>query len=208
MGNRKAATAGHFKSIVDALPLLVFLVDEDVRIHEYNEAAADFMASPRRAILKQRGGDVFQCIHSADVPDGCGRGPFCKNCCIRKSVAEAFQGIHIERRRMRIQVVRDGETVDVFSMITVSPFHYEGNLLALLTIEEISEIGEIRRLLSICSACKKVRSGEQTWLSLEGYFKERWNIDFSHGLCPDCYEIQKAAWGDLGLRETEESSED
>ena len=44
------------RSVFDALPSLIFVVDEDVRIQEYNAAAAEFLSGKRAAILKHRGG--------------------------------------------------------------------------------------------------------------------------------------------------------
>ena len=62
--------------------------------------------------------------------------------------------------------------------------------LVLLAIEDISEIAELRRLIPICSICKKIRDDKQSWSRVENYFKEHWDLDFSHGLCPDCYRIE------------------
>jgi hypothetical protein len=57
-----------------------------VRIQEDNSAAAGFLLVQRSAILKHRGGEVLHCLNSTDVPEGCGRAPFCEECVIRNSV--------------------------------------------------------------------------------------------------------------------------
>jgi PAS domain-containing protein len=74
------------RSVFDALPSLIFVVDEDIKIQEYNAAAAEFLSGKRAAILKHRGGEVLRCLHATDVTEGCGRAPFCKTCVIRNSV--------------------------------------------------------------------------------------------------------------------------
>ena len=178
------------RSVFDALPSLVFVVDDDVRIQEYNAAAAEFLLVQRSAILKRRGGEVLHCLHSTDVPEGCGRAPFCKNCVIRNSVAEVFQGNRIVRRRTRLEIIRDGNKRELYALITTSPLRYKKRQLALLVIEDISEIAELRRIIPICSICKKVRDDKESWSRVEAYFKEHWDIDFSHGLCPECYKLE------------------
>ena len=178
------------RSVFDALPSLVFVVDDDVRIQEYNAAAAEFLLVQRSAILKRRGGEVLHCLHSTDVPEGCGRAPFCKNCIIRNSVTEVFQGNRIVRRRTRLEIIRDGEKIEIYALITTSPFRYKERQLVLLVIEDISEIAELRRMVPICSICKKVRDDKESWSRVEAYFKEHWDIDFSHGLCPECYKLE------------------
>lgn len=179
-----------FRTVFDTMPSLIFVVDNDVRIQEYNAAAGDLLAAQRAAILKRRGGEVLHCLHATDVPEGCGRAPFCKNCIIRNSVSEAFRGNRVVRRRTRLDILRDEVKIEIYALITASPFLYEERPLVLLVIEDISEIAELQRLIPICSVCKKVRDEKESWFRVEAYFKEHWGVDFSHGFCPECYEIE------------------
>lgn len=183
-------TTDMFRSVFDSLPSLIFVVDHDVRIQEYNSAAADLLIAGRRAILKRRAGEVLHCLHSIEVQEGCGRAPFCKKCVIRNSVTEAFHGNRVVRRRTKIELIRDGAKIEIYALITVSPFRFQERPLALLVIEDISEIAELRRMIPICSVCKKVRDEKESWSRIEAYFKEHWDVDFSHGLCPECYKIK------------------
>jgi len=179
------------RAVFDALPSLVFVVDQDVRIQEYNMAASDLLMAARKTVLKQRAGEIMHCIHSSEVQDGCGRSPFCKDCIIRNSVTEAFQGNRVVRRRTRIELIRDTNKIEIYALITVSPFSFQDRPLALLVIEDISEIAELYRMIPICSVCRKVRDDKESWMLVEAYFKNNWDVDFSHGLCPDCYKIER-----------------
>jgi PAS domain-containing protein len=178
------------REVFDAIPSAVFVVDQDVRIQEYNAAAADLLAADKKTILKNRAGDILHCIHSNDVPEGCGRSRFCKDCIVRNSVAEAFQGKRVVRRRARMEIFRDEKKIEIYALITVSPFVLEEKLLSLLVVEDISEIAELYRMIPICSICGKVRDDKASWMRVESYFKDNWDLDFSHGLCPDCYKIE------------------
>ena len=60
--------------------------------------------------------------------------------------------------------------------------------LVLLMFENITDLVKIRDFLPICSGCKKIRTDTQHWETLERYFKENLDLDFSHGMCPDCVE--------------------
>jgi hypothetical protein len=178
------------RAVFDALPSLVFVVDQDVRIQEYNAAASDLLMAGRETVLKRRAGEILHCIHSNEVPEGCGRSPSCKDCIIRNSVAEAFQGNRVVRRRTRIELIRDADRIEIYALITVSPFSFQDRPLVLLVIEDISEIAELYRMIPICSVCGKVRDDKESWTRVESYFKDNWGVDFSHGLCPDCYKIE------------------
>jgi hypothetical protein len=176
------------RSVFDAIPSLIFVVDDDVRIQEYNAAAAEILSLKRPAILKRRGGEVLNCLHATDVPEGCGRAPLCKACVIRNSVTEAFQGNRVVRRRKKLEILREGHKTEIYALITASPFYYKKRPLALLVIEDISEIAELQRMIPVCSICKKVRDDQKSWSRFEAYFKEHWDVDFSHGYCPECFK--------------------
>lgn len=178
------------RSIIDALPALLFVVDEDVNVIDCNVAAAEFLESSGASLTRGRAGHVLECIHSHDVSEGCGFGPFCKNCVIRNSVGEAFSGSKIVRRRTRIDIARGIETVEIYALITATSFEFGGKSLVLLVIEDLSEIAELRRIIPICSVCRKLRDEKEAWIRLESYFKGHWDMDFSHGLCPDCLKIE------------------
>jgi hypothetical protein len=124
------------------------------------------------------------------VPEGCGRSPSCKNCIIRNSVTEAFQGSRVVRRRTKIELIRDVNKTEIYALITASPFSFQDKPLVLLVIEDISEIAELYRMIPICSVCGKVRDDKESWMRVESYFKNNWDVDFSHGLCPDCFKIE------------------
>lgn len=57
-------------------------------------------------------------------------------------------------------------------------------------IERLQEyIGQIRTLgglIPICSSCKRVRGDEGYWSQLEVFISEHFDMEFSHGLCPEC----------------------
>jgi hypothetical protein len=111
-------------------------------------------------------------------------------------VASAFQGKRVERRRAKLEWVRSGQITPIYALITASPFVFDGQALGLLIIEDISEIAELQRMIPICSICKKVRDDKEAWLRIETYLKDHWDVDFTHGLCPECFEREMAKLDD------------
>lgn len=178
------------KSIFDAFPAVVLVVDDDVRIQNYNAAAGELLSTTSSEIINRRGGEALHCINATDVPEGCGRGPSCMDCVIRNSVALAFEGNRIVRRRTKLTMLQDGERMDIYGLITASPFRYQESPFVLLVIEDISEIAELRRMIPICSVCRKVKDDKESWFRVESYFKKHWDVDFSHGLCPECHKVE------------------
>ncbi len=46
----------------------------------------------------------------------------------------------------------------------------------------------LKELLPICMYCKKIRNDKEFWVHVESYFKTHTGTDFTHSLCPECYQ--------------------
>ena len=51
------------------------------------------------------------------------------------------------------------------------------------------EVKVLEGLIPICANCKKIRDQNQEWQPLEKYITERSDVQFTHGLCPDCMKL-------------------
>ena len=51
-----------------------------------------------------------------------------------------------------------------------------------------AEVKRLEGLLPICSYCKRIRDEQDLWTGLESYITKRTDAEFTHGICPDCYE--------------------
>lgn len=54
--------------------------------------------------------------------------------------------------------------------------------------EALSKVKQLQGLLPICSYCKKVRNDKNYWEQVENYVAHHSEVQFSHGICPDCYQ--------------------
>jgi len=52
----------------------------------------------------------------------------------------------------------------------------------------LSEVNALSGLLPICASCKKIRDDQGYWSQIEIFITEHSDVDFSHGICPDCFK--------------------
>jgi PAS domain S-box-containing protein len=52
----------------------------------------------------------------------------------------------------------------------------------------LAEVRELRGILPICCYCKNVREDENYWTQVEEYVSKHTAAQFSHGICPSCYQ--------------------
>ncbi|KAF0125562.1 MAG: putative PAS/PAC sensor protein [Elusimicrobia bacterium] len=180
---------------LDAVPSILMVVDEDVRVLYRNKAARSLLSGDK--IYSRRAGDVMHCMHSSDAPGGCGTGPHCADCVLRGSVNSAFSGKPVVRASTEVRVSVKGRELVLPALISASPFTMAGRMYALVVMEDISELAELRSVLPICASCKKIRSEEGGWEPVEAYIRSRIpGSPLSHGLCPDCLKKHYPAHSD------------
>jgi len=63
-------------------------------------------------------------------------------------------------------------------------------LAAIITVGHtyIQQKRIISGLLTICSYCHKIRIDTATWQRVEEYITRHGAVEFTHGICPDCFK--------------------
>jgi sigma-B regulation protein RsbU (phosphoserine phosphatase) len=56
------------------------------------------------------------------------------------------------------------------------------------TLALIANVKRLSGLLPICSYCKRIRSDQNYWEQVESYITEHTDAQFSHGICPTCFD--------------------
>ena len=54
--------------------------------------------------------------------------------------------------------------------------------------EALARVKQLQGLLPICAYCKKIRDDRNYWQQVENYISEHSEAQFSHSICPECYE--------------------
>jgi PAS domain S-box-containing protein len=55
---------------------------------------------------------------------------------------------------------------------------------------ELAEVRQLHGILPICCYCRRIRNEEHDWQQVETYIEAHAPVQFSHGICPTCYEDQ------------------
>lgn len=52
----------------------------------------------------------------------------------------------------------------------------------------LARVKQLQGLLPICSYCKKVRDDQNYWQQVDSYISKHSEVEFSHSICPTCYD--------------------
>ncbi len=122
------------RKFLERIEIPLLLVDSEGSIVMENEMARQVLGKPADAIEGNRGGVVFDCVHSFE-PGGCGGTIHCKSCTIRNTVEETFRtGQPVYRRGATLRVIKDASEKDIASYISTSL----ADDVVILQIEDIS----------------------------------------------------------------------
>lgn len=79
--------------------------------------------------------------------------------------------------------------VDDFLTKPVNPRELRMRLhVATRIVDYAKQVKQLKACIPICSYCKKIRDDRDYWDQLERYIQTHTGTQFSHGVCPDCFE--------------------
>ncbi len=125
--------------LFDAMPMPVFVVDDDVTILEYNSAAAQLLGPDKKAHLTRRGGEVLCCVHAAESPEGCGHSAVCCDCVVRNAVRAASKGRRVTRKCTAMELVSGKKRTKVNVRVSTLPIAYQQHSFVLLILEGLND---------------------------------------------------------------------
>ncbi|HEX8295585.1 MAG TPA: response regulator [Chthoniobacteraceae bacterium] len=83
------------------------------------------------------------------------------------------------------------------------PLDREAILMRLRVAERIvdytTQIRQLKELIPICMYCKRVRDDSDYWQQVETYFHDCTGSNFSHGICPACFDKTMDGYNRAGV---------
>jgi PAS domain S-box-containing protein len=129
----------NLEAIFDAVPLGMLLIDDQGFVKRVNEVATKLVHRNFSEIINRQPGEGLACIHASDHAKGCGHGPYCSRCPIRKtfeSVLSSWRAIHSVEIPAAFLV--DDVQVSLWLGISAEPAMIDGRKHVVLAIQDIT----------------------------------------------------------------------
>jgi signal transduction histidine kinase len=157
-----------FYSIFNLSPSLLLLLDEYTNVININDTALNLVSKARDNIIGLRPGNVLNCIRSYDSPRGCGNGPQCKNCIVRKTVLETLLTGKSNYRVESPFPVRHNHGVTMLTVLVTSVFMKRDDAPAVLVaIDDITERKQLEVELALSKDELKRKNSELQAVNLK-----------------------------------------
>jgi hypothetical protein len=129
----------YFEALFEELPMAAFVLDEEVRITDFNRAAFVLMDADSRDIDDLLVGDAFGCANAPE-PGGCGTTSNCNQCVLRRSVQQTFASGQCVRGRGVMTLRRRGRTVSQEFVAATAMIAVGDHQSVLLTVQTLGEL--------------------------------------------------------------------
>jgi PAS domain S-box-containing protein len=176
-----------FQAIFEHSPLAIMYTDADGTITTCNDNASRLFGAPREKLI----GFSYLSIRDESM---------------KSAIAKALSGL---KSRFEGEYLTVTGNVLTHMRANFSPaFNPDGSVSGVIGIfEDITErvliekdrerlidelqnaLAKVKKLsgfLPICASCKRIRDDQGYWNQIETYISEHSEIDFSHGICPEC----------------------
>lgn len=93
--------------------------------------------------------------------------------------------LFVERKRHYLNLALAMAPVLALVISNVRNFQEKEGLILELQ-GALAKVKTLNGLLPICASCKKIRDDSGYWNRIESYIGKHADVQFSHGICPDC----------------------
>jgi len=179
----------YLRTVLDAIPFMVLVVDADMKIHYANLAAAHLLGGEYNPGSKRHCGEALRCIHAIETVGGCGNSTFCQGCVCRSSANIALDNTTVSRQKCNMTILKNGKPEEMYFDVTAAPFACQEEHLVMLLLEDRTELMLLRKIAPICMHCKRIRNADNSWEKIEDYLLRNNHLKFTHSLCAECRKI-------------------
>lgn len=140
------------QELFDNVPISLMLLDSNRRIQKSNRKVSIDTNRTQAELLNMRGGEAFRCIRALDSPEGCGHGPLCSACEIRRIVQQSLDQKESFYQREATLFVSDEsnpQTVKLHLLVSTIPLVISKEDFVLVCIENISQLKEAEDKLKL-----------------------------------------------------------
>ncbi len=134
------------------MPVLMVVIDSERRIRRVNTQMEQFTGTVSQALHGMRPGEALCCLAHLDDPRGCGSGPRCESCAIRRSALSSLDSGQPWRSvEQTLPLVSDsGEEVSVTMRVSTGYFEVKGEPRVVVALEDITLLRKLEAEAADC----------------------------------------------------------
>ena len=132
--------------ILENAPIMLLLVDEKGRVRRANRTAVELVGWRKEQILGLPIGEALRCESSRGGGAGCGEGPNCRTCLLRKGINASFQlGRDSHRMEAKLLVGSGQQQREICCLLSTTLVRVSARRRVLVCVEDITDRNNMER---------------------------------------------------------------
>ena len=135
-------------SVIDNISSALFLSDGNFRITAFNETFSKLFHKNSNDIEGKLCGNIIGCVFVEEAGMECGTSVYCSKCTLRKAVSGALKSKTVTNNEiLERHFYISGTKYLKYFRYSAIPILYNGEILALVIVDDVTEIESARRML-------------------------------------------------------------
>jgi len=131
---------GQVNELINALPFIAAVLNEQRQVVYGNRPLLEAMGfKDFEEVLGLRPGELIKCIHSGEMPGGCGTSKSCRVCGAVNAIQDCLNTNKKIVNECRITANQVDKEVSYDFKVTASPFEYQNKRFVVLSFEDLSD---------------------------------------------------------------------
>jgi signal transduction histidine kinase len=127
------------RQTLDAFPEAAMVLNEQRQIVVVNDKLVSMLQADGDSLLGKRPGEALACLHSGDLPAGCGTTEFCKYCGAANAVVGCQRNGRVEVQECRIVQAADAGGAALDLRVWATPLVVEGERFAIFALRDTTD---------------------------------------------------------------------
>ncbi|MDX9868664.1 MAG: PAS domain-containing protein, partial [Kiritimatiellia bacterium] len=138
---------GNAQSVLRAAPVAMMVVDREAKLLNANDRAVELFHSHAVEAVNRPCGVFLRCVRRHDAPAGCGHGPDCSSCPVRRAIRRVMENNQgVTDQHMETVAEYAGKTRVFHLRFSAAPVTYNGERQVLIALHDITSWHQTERL--------------------------------------------------------------
>lgn len=177
ISRRRSNRCAELATIHANVPVALLLVDEELRVKQVKELAAQIAGHDASDLLHARNGAVLGCLEALGDPSRCGNGPSCNECSFRLAILDTVHhGKRHEGLEAWVPVSASPQPEQRCLLVSTAPLAFEQRPKALVSAQDITGLKRTERDLRETVGMLESALSEKTVLLKEIHHRVKNNL--------------------------------
>ncbi|MEN6610105.1 MAG: response regulator [Methanoregulaceae archaeon] len=140
----------NFYKVFTTVPVGLLLLNEDLVIQQASKTMMTMVLREPAEVIGERAGAGLGCIHSHDVPQGCGFSNLCPDCPLRNGIRGVIAtGESVREKILCLTLLVHGKPLERWLRVSAEPVSLDNSRYVIVAVDDVTDLVEAKARLQV-----------------------------------------------------------